>query len=140
MCCRLIVVFVPLTIYSLRLQQSPLYDPAAIKNLAICSEIADTMGDLHDGANYYVKILNGTMALAQRYRESAGHREPSSDRFELRADRGSGQLDADSILPEPRLHSLLLRFHGLALALGRIPSMEATLRAFAPRLLSPQKP
>lgn len=97
------------------------------------------MGDLHDGANYYIKILNETMALAQRYRATAWHRELSSDKFEVRADRGPGQLDADSILREPRLHSLLLRFHGLALALGRIPSMETALRAFAPPLLSSQK-
>lgn len=137
---RLIVVFVPLTIYSLHIQQSPTYDPAAIKDLAICSEIANTMGDLHDGANYYVKILNETMALAQRYRASTSHREPSSDKFELKVDRRFGQLDTDSILPEPHLHSLLLRFHGLALALGQIPSVETVLQAFAPPLLCPQRP
>lgn len=138
MCCRLIVVFVPLTIYSLHLQKSPVYDPAAIKNLAICSEIAGTLGDLHDGANYYIRLLNDTLALAQRYRATAYHREPAFDKFEVRDEHGTGQLEADSFLPEPRLHSLLLRFHGLALALGHIPSMETALQAFARPVLSSQ--
>lgn len=127
------VVFVPLTIYSLHLQTVQYYDPSAIKSLALCSEAAKIMSDLHDGADFYARVLGDILILAQRYKylSDPAERVPS----DLGATFGSAshQIDAEVILPEPGLHSLVMRLNGLALALGRVPDIGLVM-------LPPSKP
>ncbi|KAK5048669.1 hypothetical protein LTR84_005760 [Exophiala bonariae] len=123
-----IVVFVPLTIYSLHMQTVQYYDPFMIKSLAICSEAANMMSDLHDGADFYARVLDNVLTLAQKYRHLSTSPEPMASGAQNANPRhGHGQTDAEAILPEPRLHSLVLRFNGLALALGRIPEIESLM-------------
>ena len=114
------------------MQKGQAYNPTLIRDLAVCSEIAKTFGQVHDGEKFYVKILNETLTLAQRYRARAYQQQNHVDENEAVVE-GLLPEDAENavLLPEPRLHSLLLHFHGLALALGRIPDTEIVLERFA---------
>ena len=110
------------------MQTVQVYDPSAIENLAICSEIAKTMSDLHDGADFYARALSSTLALAQKFRASSGLQQMALDQWKALSSVASEGTDTELPLPEPRLHSLILRFHGLALALGRVPDIEAVMK------------
>ncbi|KAJ9615699.1 hypothetical protein H2200_001775 [Cladophialophora chaetospira] len=136
----LLVVFLPLTIYSIYMRKVQVFDASAIENLATCSQVARTMIDLHDGADFYGTILSNTLALADKHKATS----TSGDFQVVKADTSSthatvpAESSAERILPDPQLHSLVLRFHNLALALGRMPKIEAivpklsTHRKFAP--------
>lgn len=124
---RLLVVFAPLTIYSLYMQRVRIFDASAIGNLAMCSKIAKIMIDLHAGADFYSTILSNTLVLAERYRSSLTTNEPEVPSAEPDLASSPMRTEAETILPDPQLHSLVLRFHTLALALGRMPKLEAIL-------------
>jgi hypothetical protein len=125
---RLIVAFIPLTIYSLHMQKVAVYDPSAIESLAICSEIAKTMSDLHDGADFYARILGNVLTLSQKYLGKSPLGQSVLVKGDAQSGRAPEQTEAESILPDPHLHSLVLRYQGLALALGRMPKIEAIMQ------------
>ncbi|KIX98586.1 uncharacterized protein Z520_05887 [Fonsecaea multimorphosa CBS 102226] len=132
---RLLVVFVPLTIYSLYLQRVRVFDALAIENLALCSKIAKIMIDLHAGADFYSTTLSNTLVLAEKYRATSSSNE--SEGMAVESDFASSpvQAEAEKILPDPQLHFLVLRFQTLTLALGRMPNLDAIL----PKASSHQK-
>jgi hypothetical protein len=127
--CRLLVVFVPLTIYSLYMQRVRVFDPDAIENLAICSKIARTMIDLHDGADFYATILSSTLALANKHRALCHTDQLETNRVGDAVTAFAKLPDAETMLPCAKLHSLILRFHNLAVALGRMPKLDTIMPA-----------
>lgn len=109
------------------MQRVRVFDASAIENLAICSKIAKIMIDLHAGADFYSTILSNTLVLSERYRTSLRSNEPEKPPAEPDLASSPAQTEAETILPDPKLHSLVLRFHTLALALGRMPKLEAII-------------
>jgi hypothetical protein len=120
------------------MQKVTVYDPSAIESLAVCSEIAKTMSDLHDGADFYARILSNVLTLSQKYKAMSPPSASALVKGDPQSGRAPEQSEAESILPDPHLHSLVLRYQGLALALGRMPKIEAIMQTTGQRVSSPK--
>jgi hypothetical protein len=130
----LLVAFVPLTIYNMHMRNVLTFDPDTIGTLAICSQVVKVMIDLHAGADFYNTILSSTLTLADRYKKhsASGVAEGRESSTDHKSEEYLGDPEAEMILPSPQLHSLILRFHNLALALGRMPDVESFISGAQP--------
>lgn len=85
------------------------------------------MIDLHDGVGFYATILSNTLIIADRWKAKQGNSEVALIRGDARAKSCTDRPEAETILPHAQLYSLILRYQGLAIALGRMPELEAVM-------------
>jgi hypothetical protein len=112
--------------YSLYIQGVQVYDSSAIQHLAACSKVAQIISDRHDGAAFYARILDCVLKLSQSYRTTT--KSVDSEKTRLGQKDQKVESEAEVMLPDARLHSLILRLQCLALALGCVPDIESIMQ------------
>jgi hypothetical protein len=108
------------------MQSVQVYDSSAIQHLAACSEVAQIISDRHDGAAFYARILGCVLKLSQSYRATT--RSVYSEQTRLGQKDLEVEAEAEAMLPDARLHSLILRLQCLALARGHVPDIESIVQ------------